>query len=91
LYAKSARNRENSATQQSGRKQGEKKGGDAYDLGGAKQRTVIDEKEEKKTRREQRMEGEKSQSVDSVENHLDEEVGDPVFEGRAAGAPGLAN
>jgi hypothetical protein len=70
---------------------GKKKGGDAYDLGGAKQRTVIDEKEEKKTRREQRMEGEKSQSVDSVENHLDEEVGDPVFEGRAAGAPGLAN
>jgi hypothetical protein len=46
LYAKSARNRENSVTQQSGRKQGKKKGGDAYDLGGAKQRTAIDEKKD---------------------------------------------
>jgi hypothetical protein len=45
----------------------------------------------KKASREQRMKGENSQSVNSVESHLDEEVGDPAFEGRAAGAAGLAN
>jgi len=38
---------------------------------------------------EQRMEG-GSQSVNSVENHLDEEP-DDVFEGRAARAEGLVN
>ena len=52
MDAKSARNREDTVTQQSGRKQGKKKGGGAYDLGSAKQRTAIDVKknreEEKK-------------------------------------------
>jgi hypothetical protein len=47
LYAKSARNRENSVTQQSSREQGGGEGGGSYDLGYAMQRTVINVKKKK--------------------------------------------